>query len=199
MLEFGYVDSVLIGPGAGLNEETAKLFNVLASKIKKPLVLDADALKLVDLSLIKNRENIILTPHLNEFKQFFNVSDNLEMAFEGYNFNKVDKNITGFQTFAREIKGTIVLKGNYDLIMSGNKFKINKTGNAGMTVGGTGDALSGLCASLFASGLSAFDCGALATYLNGRAGDLAKSKQGNGFSATDLTYYIGALMDNIIK
>ena len=195
----GNVDSVLIGPGAGLNEETAKLFNVLASKIKKPLVLDADALKLVNLSLIKNRENIILTPHLNEFKQFFNVSDNLETAFEGYNFNKVDKNITKFQQITREIKGTVVLKGSYDLIMSSNKFKINKTGNAGMTVGGTGDALSGLCASLFASGLSAFDCGALATYLNGRAGDLAKSKQGNGFSATDLTYYIGALMDNIIK
>jgi len=46
------VDAVLIGPGAGLNDDTRKLFNILVSKIKKPLVLDADALKLVELDLI---------------------------------------------------------------------------------------------------------------------------------------------------
>ena len=49
------VDAVLIGPGSGIDDETSKLFNVLAAKIKKPIVLDADALKQVELSLIKNR------------------------------------------------------------------------------------------------------------------------------------------------
>lgn len=49
------VDAVLLGPGSSQNEETGKLFNVLAMKIDKPLVLDADALKLVDLSLVSKR------------------------------------------------------------------------------------------------------------------------------------------------
>ena len=34
------VDSVLIGPGSSINDETSKLFNILVSKIKKPIVLD---------------------------------------------------------------------------------------------------------------------------------------------------------------
>ena len=64
-------DAVLLGPGSSQNEETGKLFNVLAMKIDKPLVLDADALKLVDLSLVSKKEDLIVTPHLSEFKSFF--------------------------------------------------------------------------------------------------------------------------------
>ena len=65
------VDAVLIGPGASVQKQTAELFNMLVYKIKKPIVLDADALKLIDINLIKNREDIIITPHLFEFKTFF--------------------------------------------------------------------------------------------------------------------------------
>lgn len=64
-------DAVLLGPGAGINDETGKLLNILASKIKKPLVLDADALKQVKPQIIKNRDDVILTPHIFEFKSFF--------------------------------------------------------------------------------------------------------------------------------
>ena len=63
-----------------------------------------------------------------------------------------------------------------------------------MTVGGTGDALAGLVASLFSQGLCAFDAAVVAVYINGRAGDVAYNKQGYGFSATDLVSYIGSLL-----
>ena len=196
------VDAVLIGPGAGRDEKTSKLFNTLAVKIKKPLVIDADALKEVDINLIKNKEDLILTPHLFEFKTFFNkiIADlgidfnKITKSSEGYDFEKIDENITAFQRIAREIKGTIVLKGQYDLIINSKRFKINKTGNPGMTVGGTGDALAGLSTSLISQGLNAFDSAVVATYLNGRAGDVAYNKQGYGFSATDLVSYISLLM-----
>ena len=65
-----------------------------------------------------------------------------------------------------------------------------------MTVGGTGDALSGLATSLLSQGLDTFNAAALAIYINGRAGDVAMNKQGYGFSATDLIGYIGAIMVN---
>ena len=188
------VDAVLIGPGAGIDDETSKLFNVLVTKIKKPLVLDADSLKQVDLSLIKNRDDIILTPHIFEFKSFFNIDDDLKLDIDSYDFNKVDENITQFQKITNQIKATVLVKGKYDLILSGTRFRINKSGNAGMTVGGTGDALAGICASLLTQGLNSFDCACLGVFINGIAGERAFDEKGNGFSATDLVSYIGSVI-----
>ena len=190
------VDAVLIGPGSGIDDETSKLFNVLVTKIKKPIVLDADSLKQVELSLIKNREDMILTPHIFEFKSFFKTDDDLRLDIDSYDFSEVDENITCFQNIARQIKGAVVVKGKYDLILSGSKFKINKSGNAGMTVGGTGDALAGISASLLSQGLSSFDSASLAAFINGLAGDEAFDVKGNGFSATDLVSYIGSVIKN---
>ena len=119
------VDAVLIGPGAGISDNTLKLFNVLVSKIKKPIVLDADALKQVEMTLIKNRQDIILTPHIFEFKSFFKVNNDLKLDIDSYDFKKVDENITQFQQISRQIKGSVIVKGKYDLILSGTKFKIN--------------------------------------------------------------------------
>ena len=188
------VDAVLMGPGAGIDDETSKLFNVLAAKIKKPIVMDADSLKQVELSLIKNREDIILTPHIFEFKSFFNVENDLKLDIDSYDFKKVDENITQFQQIARRIKGTVIVKGQYDLILQGKKFRINKSGNPGMTVGGTGDALAGIVTGLLSQGLNTFDCACLGVFINGLAGDRAYDEKGNGFSATDLVSYIGGVI-----
>ncbi len=193
------VDAVLIGPGSGIDEETAKLFNVLVTKIKKPIVLDADALKQVELNLIKNREDIILTPHIFEFKSFFNVSDNLKLEIDSYDFKKVDENITEFQQITSQIDSTVIVKGQYDLILSDTRFRINKSGNPGMTVGGTGDALSGICAALLTHGLNSFDAACLGVFINGLAGDEAYKVKGNGFSATDLVSYIGNVINDGLR
>jgi len=40
------------------------------------------------------------------------------------------------------------------IIISKNKIAFNTTGNAGMTKGGTGDVLAGLCAGFVAQGVS---------------------------------------------
>lgn len=203
------VDAVLLGPGSSQNEETGKLFNVLAMKIDKPLVLDADALKLVDISLISKREDLIITPHLSEFKSFFkgilldedmgdferavnlNDRDNLD-------FIKVNEKIDTLHKITSKLNGSVILKGKYDFIFHGNRLKINRTGNPGMTVGGTGDALAGICLSLLSQGLNSFDAAMLAPYLNGKAGDLAYEAQGYGFGAQDLTQYLGAVMSGLI-
>ena len=193
------VDAVLIGPGSSQNEDTRKLFNILVSKIKKPIVLDADALKLVDLSLIKDKKDLIITPHIAEFKSFFNKEINVEdikLNIDSNDYNSNKENILSLQSITKNIKGTTIIKGKYDLILSGNKIKINRTGNPGMTVGGTGDALAGICSSLLSQNVKPFDSGILATYLNGIAGDLAMDKKGYGFSACDLTEYIGVAIKN---
>ena len=58
---------------------------------------------------------------------------------------------------------------------------VSFTINPGMTVGGTGDALAGICLSLLSQGLNSFDAAMLAPYLNGKAGDLAYEAQGYFF------------------
>ncbi len=193
------VDAVIIGPGAGIDDDTSKLFNVLVSKIKKPIVLDADALKQVEMTLIKNREDVILTPHLFEFKSFFNVGQDLRLDIDSYDFSKVDENITMFQKITRQIRGTVIVKGQYDLILSGTRFRINRSGNPGMTVGGTGDALAGICGGLLSQDLSSFDSACLGAFINGLAGDEAFKVKGNGFSATDLVSYIGNVIKNGLR
>ena len=190
------VDAILMGPGSGIDEDTSKLFNVLVSKIKKPIVLDADALKQVEISLIKNRDDILLTPHIFEFKSIFKVDHDLKLDIDSYDFNKVDENISEFQQITRQIKGTVIVKGHNDLILQGTRFKINNTGNPGMTVGGTGDALSGICVSLLSQKLSTFDSACLGVFINGLAGDEAYKVKGNGFSATDLVSFIGNVIKN---
>jgi NAD(P)H-hydrate epimerase len=193
------VDCVLIGPGSGIDEETSKLFNVLVAKVKKPIVLDADALKQVELKLIKNREDILLTPHIFEFKSFFNVQKDLKLDIDSYDFRKVDENITQFQQVSRQIKGTVIVKGQHDLILSGTRFRINKSGNSGMTVGGTGDALAGICVALLAQDLNSFDSACLGVFINGLAGERAFDVKGNGFSATDLVSYIGGVIKDGLR
>ena len=203
------VDAVLLGPGSSQDEGTAKLFNVLAMKIDKPLVLDADALKLVDLSIVSKKEDLIITPHLSEFKSFFkNISNedmnNLENCVklsdnENLDFRKVNDKIDSIHKITKNIEGSVILKGKYDFIFNGNRLKINRAGNPGMTVGGTGDALAGICLSLLSQGLNSFDAAMLAPYLNGKAGDLAYEAQGYGFGAQDLTQYLGAVMSGLIE
>ena len=188
------VDSVVLGPGASINEETSKLFNVLVTKIKKPIVLDADAIKQVDYSLIKNRSDIVLTPHLAEFNLFFNTD--LSLRINHSDFNEVDETIMAFHEITKSIKGCVVIKGENDLILSGSRFRINRSGNAGMTVGGTGDALTGIIASLLACDLSAFDAACLGIFINGLAGDVSYKIYGNGFSASQLISYIPVVIRN---
>ena len=152
-------------------------------------------MKLVDLSLVSKKEDLILTPHLSEFKSFFkNVSkddlNNLEKFVkledkENLDFRKVNDKIDAIHKIIKSIEGSVILKGKYDFIFNGNRLKINRTGNPGMTVGGTGDALAGIAL--------------LAPYLNGKAGDLAYEAQGYGFGAQDLTQYLGAVMNGLIE
>jgi NAD(P)H-hydrate epimerase len=203
------VDSILIGPGAGLEEETKKLLNILVNKIEKPMVIDADGLKLIDLNLIKNKENLIITPHFNEFKTFFksiiekeNMTheiDNLNLKFDNLDYNQIHEKIAILQKITKNIKGTTVLKGKYDLIFQNNKFRLNKSGNPAMTVGGTGDSLAGIAASLQSQGLSSFESAGLATYLNGKAGEAAYEKYGDGLKASNLSEFIGAIIAGIKK
>ncbi|MDI6723349.1 MAG: NAD(P)H-hydrate dehydratase [Methanobacterium sp.] len=174
-------DSIVIGCGMGRDEETASALNELVEEIKKPMLFDADALKLLDVNLIKEIENdLVVTPHSAEFKTLFG----LEMPKELENRINIISNVS------KKYGCTVLLKGVFDIISNGEKTRINKTGNPGMTVGGTGDCLAGLAGGLMARGHDVFEAACLGAYINGRAGDMASKKYEYHFTASDMIKYI---------
>lgn len=169
------VDSVLIGSGAGLNNETKDLFNkIIYDFPKKNIIIDADALKLVDKNNIK-KANTILTPHKYEFETFFDC----ELPDELY-----DK-VALLNKLSNEYNTVILLKGVVDIISTANDYKLNRTGNQGMTSGGTGDILAGLTTAISTKN-SLFEAAYISAFILGNAGDEALKEYGYNYSSNDL-------------
>ena len=149
------VDCVVIGPGLGADSKTKTAVKTILANLKVPTVVDASALIYTN-SL---PEICILTPHQGEFK-----------ALTGD--EPTPKNI---QKWAKDLKATIVCKGPEDIIATADDIAINNTGNAMMTVGGTGDALAGLIGGLLAQGMEPFEAAKQGTRVLGL---LAESYEG---------------------
>jgi len=88
--------------------------------------------------------------------------------------------------FAAELGHTLLVKGAVDVVAGPDgTVRLNRTGNPGMTVGGTGDVLAGTVGALAAM-LDPFEAAAAGAYGNGLAGDAAAESNGDGLVATDL-------------
>jgi NAD(P)H-hydrate epimerase len=171
------VDSVLIGPGAGDHPATIKAISELIRFCRKPLVIDADAIKSVarNTRILKGKNGII-TPHGGEF----------ELLMGGKVGKDREARIADARGFAKSTGFVVIVKGEIDIISSPEKMKLNRTGNAGMAVGGTGDVLAGICAGLLAKNVEPFEAARLSAFINGSAGDLAFERKSYGLLATDV-------------
>lgn len=170
-------DCVLLGPGMGT--EARDFVEEYVKKTKKPIVIDADALKIV---CIKDLKNAILTPHAYELAQLLKNS-----KLSSHNFHKKLNNVV------------VLVKGHVDLIISKDKVKYNKTGNPAMTVAGTGDVLAGLAAGFLAQSGDLFNSAAAAAFVNGHIGNAVYKKLGNGLLPTDLIHEIAVVIKKLLK
>ena len=68
-----------------------------------------------------------------------------------------------------------------------------------MTVGGTGDVLSGLVAGIMAKNRNALESAAAATFINGLAGKLVQRKLGLHMTSMDLLDVIPQVMKQFDK
>lgn len=150
-------DALLVGCGFLADEQTA--VEVFLQRTPGPVVLDAGALFAAVLPIVGERGSVLLTPHAGEFRRLFECEPSPQTV----------------RASAKEYGVTILCKGPVDLIASPEAYAENATGNALMTVGGTGDCLAGICAGLMARGLNPFAAACLAAHRWGKAGDrLAK-------------------------
>jgi|Deesub1362A_J573_1020465.scaffolds.fasta_scaffold00036_134 NAD(P)H-hydrate epimerase len=169
-------DVVAIGMGLGRENETIIAVREILEKCKKAVV-DADALRALDFPLEKN---IILTPHEGEFKRLFNP----------ISWDTLQEKSQEVERWAKEIGATIILKNPIDVVSNGKMTKINLTGNAGMTVGGTGDVMAGVVSAFFAMSSDTFHAACAGAFITGLAGDKAYERMGYNFTATDVIQYI---------
>jgi NAD(P)H-hydrate epimerase len=174
-------DVVVMGMGLGTADETIRTIEKIVPLCKKA-VIDADALSPRLLPLLN--KNIIITPHAGEMKRL----SGLDVPHDLEERGKIIKN------FANDHDVTVLLKGAVDVISQGKEVRANRTGNAGMTVGGTGDVLAGLVGALFARCDFPLEAAASAAFINGAAGDIAFKEFGYGLLATDVIDYIPVVM-----
>ena len=123
------------------DQYTYELTNFLLSKFpEKKFVIDAGALQLMDKNWLKSmKTKAIVTPHEKEFEGLFGITLHGKSQEE---ITEIIKNT------ASEYNCCIVLKMVCDVISDGKNVYHVIGGNAGLTKGGTGDALAGLIASL---------------------------------------------------
>lgn len=178
--------ALVIGPGLGERAETKDAVVQIIKKIKVPAVIDADAIDAVaGHPNILKKINAVITPHTREFKT---------LTKKG--LPKGQKSRTKVVvTEARRLSSVILLKSPADIIASTDSVKVNATGNAGMTVGGTGDVLSGMVAGFISQGISPFDSACCAAFINGSAGDELFRWKGHAYTAAD----VAAEIPNTIK
>ncbi|MBQ6321737.1 MAG: NAD(P)H-hydrate dehydratase, partial [Lachnospiraceae bacterium] len=180
--------AVLIGPGWGRRREALSLAEQIIRQFAGCVVLDADALNLMAErgALPKDRAGLlIVTPHLREMSRLCgrSVADIQDHVMETAIW------------YARKEGVICVLKDAATIVTNGQRTLINRTGNSGMSTGGSGDVLSGMITGLLAQNMDPLDACAAGVYLHGRAGDLCACKMGErGMLSGDLARYIPQAM-----
>ena len=166
--DFENFNSIGIGPGIGMTNETVDALIELLKINQKPMVLDADALNIIaeHPTLLTNLpENSILTPHPKEFERLFGPSEN--------SFERLEKQIK----HSAMHKIVIVCKGRYTTITSPDgKVYFNMSGNSGLAKGGSGDVLTGILTALLAQGYSPINAAVLGVFVHGHSAGLLAMK-----------------------
>ncbi len=158
-----WADALVIGPGLGEADE--KAVRDFVSSTEKPVVIDADAIRP---ALDAELSRAVFTPHLGEAQMM------------------EDRAGEPLEAFVENRGSIVVQKGSIDQIFTSSRKYENSTGTSDMTVGGTGDTLTGVIASLVSQGLNPVEAARLGAWVNGKAGELAADRYGHGMTATDL-------------
>jgi ADP-dependent NAD(P)H-hydrate dehydratase len=178
------IDAFAVGPGLGPQNprEVAHAINELRG-VGKGLVIDADALRPEALASMKGVGTVV-TPHAVEFQRLFGQALPADL----------DGRVAVAASCAKEAGLTVLLKGATDIVTDGSRVGLNETHSPAMTVGGTGDVLTGITAGLLSKGVPPFEAACAAAFVNGSAGAEAARQLGLHIVASDVVNQIANVM-----
>ncbi len=182
-----WADALVIGCGLGRSEESMELVAALLGNREitaKKLVIDADALFAVaERGLLDDGitvDDAVATPHAGECSRLSGLSveellgaplETARTLSSAWNMNLLLK---GRPTFIAAPAGTVL---------------VADSGTEALATAGSGDVLAGVIGALASKGLDTFDAAAAASWIHGRAGDLA-SDVASLVSASDVLQHI---------
>lgn len=178
------MDAVLLGPGWGQSEGNFLIAKEILQTFEGAVVVDADGINVIakHMDIVRERKApTIFTPHPGEFAR---------MGGD----NTLDRQVAA-ESFARDFGCILLLKGHNTVITDGCRTYVNPTGNPGMAVGGSGDVLAGIIASLIGQGIDPLEAAACGAWLHGAAGDICAQEIGQyGMLPTDMVEALPRLM-----
>jgi hydroxyethylthiazole kinase-like uncharacterized protein yjeF len=163
------IGALIIGPGLGRSDYALSLLDA-ALAANRPLIIDGDALRLLDparIALLKTP--VILTPHAGEFDALFGKC-------------AADK-ITRARDAAVHANAIVVFKGADTVIAAPDgRVRIASDASDWLSTAGTGDVLAGAIGAMLAAGLDPLEAAAAGVWLHA---DAAR-RLGPAFIADDL-------------
>lgn len=185
------VHVAVLGPGMAESQNNAAALSIIVANAPCALVLDARALRPAILKHLRKGKPLILTPHIGELEHI------------------VRKNLTGVaktqivalvKQLAKTTGATVILKGPEDFVCSPQgKTEIVRGGNAGLTKGGTGDALAGVIAGLLAQGMDPMGACVTGTTLIKKAGERLAKEKGFAYSTREVIGELPKLLKSAAK
>jgi ADP-dependent NAD(P)H-hydrate dehydratase / NAD(P)H-hydrate epimerase len=179
--EKGRVQAWTVGSGGGADVATT-LAEARADDV--PLVVDADALVLVDIPV---GVPAVLTPHAGELsRMIWAERTDIEAA-----------PLRHARKAAAEYDAVVLLKGRRTVVARPDgRARITTTGVPWLATAGAGDVLAGLIGALLAAGLEPFDAASVGSWLHGAAATYAS--QGGPLTAPDVARAIPAVVRDLL-
>ncbi|MBI2483763.1 NAD(P)H-hydrate dehydratase [Candidatus Uhrbacteria bacterium] len=176
-----HANTCVIGGGLARSPQTYRAIRTFLKQCQLPLVIDAEAIRAIaqNEKAVRGKTTII-TPHADEFRALTGVLPSTALR----------ERERAVQQAAFRFRAVILLKGNVDIISDGTRVVRNRTGTPYMTKGGFGDTLAGICGALLARGIDPLQAASAAAYINGKAGERAAKKYGEGTLASDALHAI---------
>lgn len=195
--------AILAGPGWGIDATSSALLDSLLGS-GKPLVLDADALRMLARSTLTPKRDasapLVLTPHPGEFTSLALRASGKELSANSLEVQTSALEAALFDTpgvlekCAAFFKAVVVLKNHVTWIAAPDgRMAVWDGQEPALGTGGSGDVLSGLVAGLMARGAGAFEAACAGVIAHGLAGKAAAADLGF-FDATALPAYAARIL-----